>query len=417
MTTFFHRRVSDPTPGPVKGKRKKGPAWKALRDGTLPGPVPSDAPRPPVFVDDDASLAALLSRLDALPSADVSLDTEADSFHHYFEKICLVQLERAGDVFLVDPLAPVPLAPLLGRLAGRRLLMHGADYDLRLLYRNQGFRAGALFDTMIAAQLVGEREIGLQALLFRRLGVVLDKAHQRADWSARPLPPGMVAYAAADVAHLPALVASLKKDLAARGRLAWHEEECARLSSAPFPSQRAADPESDWRIKGTNGLTSKERAFVRALWEVREARARALDLPPFRVMTNERLLPASRLAAAGESDLLKLFPGPRGLPGALATEIRRAFEAARRLPPSAWPPPRHAEAAEADPALERVVEELKRERDRKAKALGLSPDVLASRAVLTAAARALLLERPPSPEHLAAAAGISRWRAELLLSP
>ncbi|HQR47070.1 MAG TPA: ribonuclease D [Thermoanaerobaculia bacterium] len=292
----------------------------------------SGALRPPAFVDDEPSLAALLARLDALPAEPVSLDTEADSFHHYFEKVCLVQVEVAGEVFLVDPLGGGPLAPLLERLAGRRLLMHGADYDLRLLFRDHAFRAGTLFDTMIAAQLLGEREIGLSALLSKRLGVFLDKAHQRADWSARPLPPGMVAYAAADVAHLPALVASLEAELAATGRLAWHDEECARLAAAPFPGRRETDPENHWRIKGTNALSAKERAFVRALWEVREARARALDLPPFRVLTNERLTAAARLAAAGESDLLKLFPGPRPLPGALATEIRRAVDAARRLP-------------------------------------------------------------------------------------
>jgi ribonuclease D len=377
--------------------------------------VPSDAPRLPAFVDDEASLAALVSRLDALPLAAVSLDTEADSFHHYFEKVCLVQLETAGGIFLVDPLAPVPLAPLLVRLEGRRLLMHGADYDLRLLYRSYGFRAGTVFDTMIAAQLVGEREIGLKALLAKRLGIPLDKAHQRADWSERPLPPGMAAYAAADVAHLPALAASLAEELAAKGRLGWHEEECARLAAAPFPRERETDPENDWRIKGTNGLTARERAFVRGLWEVREARARELDRPPFRVMTNERLLAAGRRAAAGEGDLLKLFPGPKALPGELAAEIRRALDAVRRMPPSAWPPPRHREAVETDSALERAVEALKKERDRTAKALGLDPGVVASRAVLAAAARALLSGRPSGPGPLAAAAGISRWRAGLLV--
>ena len=376
--------------------------------------MPVDAPRRATLVDDEAALPALLARLDALAADPVSLDTEADSFHHYFEKVCLVQVAVAGEIFLVDPLSAVPLAPLLERLASRRLLMHGADYDLRLLYRLEGFRAGTLFDTMIAAQLLGEREVGLSALLQNRLGVALDKAHQRADWSARPLPSGLVAYAAADVAHLPALVASLERDLAERGRLAWHEEECARLAAAPFPRERETDPETDWRIKGTNALPSKERAFVRAFWSVREARARALDLPPFRVLTNERLLAAARLAAAGESDLLKLFPGPRPLPGALATEIRQAIDATRRLPPSEWPAPRRADSVEADPELDRAVERLKAERDRKARELGLDPGVLASRAVLTAAARALLGERPSTPERLAASAGISLWRAGLL---
>lgn len=376
----------------------------------------AEAPLPPKLVEDEVSCTSLLARLDALPSEAVSLDTEADSFHHYFEKVCLVQLAVAGGIWLVDPLAPLPLAPLLARLEGRRLLMHGADYDLRLLFRDHGFRAGSLFDTMIAAQLVGEPEIGLQALLVRRLGVPLDKAHQRADWSARPLHPDMVAYAAADVAHLSALVASLERDLAAKGRLAWHAEECARLAAAPFPREREADPENDWRIKGTNGLTSRERAFVRALWEVREARAREIDRPPFRVLTNDRLLAAARLAAAGEGDLLKLFPGPHPLPGGLAAEVRRALDAVRRSPPSAWPGARRASPADADPALEQTVQRMKEVRDRKARELGLDPGVLASRAVLTSAARAIIVLRPSDPGSLAAAAGISRWRAELLAS-
>ncbi len=373
--------------------------------------------RPPVLVEDDAALEALLARLDAEEDAGVSLDTEADSFHHYFEKICLLQIEAGGDVWLVDPLVSLPLQPLLDRLAGRTLRMHGADYDLRLLHRDHAFRATALFDTMFAAQLLGESEISLQALLARRLGVVLDKAHQRADWSLRPLSAEMASYAAADVAHLPALVDSLTRDLAATGRLGWHAEECARLAGAPFPAERTSDPENGWRLKGTNALTAKERGFVRALWEAREERARALDLPPFRVLTNERLLHAARRAAAGEHDLVVLFPGPRSLPGALATEVRRALDAARRLPPSEWPEPRRAPPAESDPALEAAVETLKASRDRKAASLRLDPGVLASRSVLAAAARALLVEQTRDPARLAERSGISRWRAEILLTP
>ncbi len=388
-----------------------------MRGATLPAPVASVTPRTPLLVEDDAALEGLLARLDADRDTPVSLDTEADSFHHYFEKVCLVQLEVEGDVFLVDPLAPLSLRPLLERLAPRRLRMHGADYDLRLLLRDHAFRSRALFDTMIAAQLLGEAEIGLQALLARRLGVTLDKAHQRADWSLRPLSGPMVAYAAGDVAHLPALVDRMERDLEAAGRLSWHVEECARLVAAPFPEARTTDDENGWRLKGTNALTSKERAYVRALWEAREERARALDLPPFRVLVNERLLHAARKAAAGENDLVVLFPGPRPLPGALAAEVRRALDAARRLPPSEWPGPRRAEPAEADPALERAVESLKGMRNRKAEALRLDPGVLAGRSVLTAAARALLAEPTRDPVRLAARSGISRWRAEILLTP
>jgi ribonuclease D len=375
--------------------------------------APARAPAP-ILVASAGGLGELLARLDEDGCTPVALDTEADSFHHYFEKVCLVQVGLGAQAFLADPLKGLDFAPLLGRLAARPLLMHGADYDLRLLFRSHGFRAASLFDTMIAAQLVGEKEIGLAALLSARLGITLDKAHQRADWSARPLSPSMSAYAAADVVHLPALVESLARDLETKGRLAWHAEECARLAATVFPAERAIDPENDWRIKGSNALSDKERAFLRALWETREARARALDLPPFRILTNEKLLAAAALGARGEGDLAKLFPSSRALPDAFARALRSALETAAAHAPAEWPKARRGARAEADPALEREVETLKKTRDARAQALGLDPGVLASRAWLTAAARVKRSHGAVTPGLLVDEAGLSRWRAELL---
>ena len=366
------------------------------------------------LVSEAGPFAALLAALDESPGVDVALDTEADSFHHYFEKVCLLQLSWDGTAQLVDPLQSLDVGALLTRLASRRLLMHGADYDLRLLFRGYGFRATSLFDTMFAAQLLGEKEIGLAALLTARVGVTLDKANQRADWSERPLTPPLVAYAAADVLHLAALVESITRDLEAKGRLAWHAEECARLAAAVFPSGREADPESDWRIKGTNALTDQERAFARALWEARDTRSRALDRPPFRVLTNERLLLAAKPAAAGERDLSKLFPGPRPLPDAFARALKEALESAAAFAPSEWPPVRRGARTETDPALEREVETLKKSRDAKATALGLDPGVLASRAVLTTAAKTRRANGRLTADLLVTEGGLSRWRAELL---
>ena len=366
----------------------------------------------PFLVGDRPSLDRLVADLEASPSDDVALDTEADSFHHYFEKVCLLQLARGGAVWLVDPLAGLDLAPLFAALSTRRLLLHGADYDLRLLARGHGFTPSALFDTMLAAQLLGEREIGLAALLSSRLGVTLDKSSQRADWSRRPLAPALVAYAASDVLHLHALVALLEADLGAKGRLAWHAEECARLLAQDL-SPTPDDPETDWRIKGSNGLSPKERAFLRELWRAREERARALDLPPFRVLHNEALVAVCRRAAGGELRLSALFP--RGLVPAFAARVREALEAAAAVPPSAWPPPRRGEVARPEPELEKAVNRLKARRDAAARGLGLDPGVLAARAALVDVARAELAARRPLPAaDLVAATGLSRWKAALL---
>ncbi len=366
-------------------------------------------------MEDERALASLLAALEADAAPAVAIDTEADSFHHYFEKVCLVQLAVPGSAALVDPLAGLDLGPLLAHLARRDLLLHGADYDLRLLRRGYGFRAARIFDTMLAAQLLGVKEIGLAALLSARLGVTLDKTNQRADWSRRPLPPPMVAYAASDVLHLHALVDSLRADLEAKGRLAWHEEECARLASTDFPP-RERDPENDWRVKGTNALSAKERAFFRELWAARERRAEQLDVPPFRVYPTDALQRSARHAAAGTADPAALFPFSRPLPAVFVEELLAAVERARKLPPSAWPGRKTGEKAVPDPALESAVTRLKEKRDRLARRLGLDPGVVASRAALADVARAQLSAgRSLDADALVAATGISRWRAELLV--
>ncbi|MCL4808941.1 MAG: HRDC domain-containing protein, partial [Thermoanaerobaculia bacterium] len=233
-----------------------------------------------------------------------------------------------------------------------------------------------------------------------------------ADWSRRPLSPTLVSYAASDVLHLHALVASLEADLRAKGRLDWHAEECSRLLAQDL-SAAPDDPENDWRIKGSNSLSPKERAFLRELWRARDERARALDLPPFRVLHNEALLALSRRAAGGEHDLAALFPRP--VPPAFASRLKEALETARALPPSSWPPPRRGEPVRPEPQLEKAVHALKVRRDAAAQRLGIDPGVLASRAALLDVARAELAARRPLPaDDLVAATGMSRWKAALL---
>jgi ribonuclease D len=366
-----------------------------------------------LFVDTARSLEVLLAALDEAGPEETPLDTEADSFHHYFEKVCLLQIAAGSRAFLVDPLAAgIDLSGLFERLGSRPLLLHGADYDIRLLHRGYGFAAASIFDTMIAAQILGEKEIGLAALLARRVGVALDKSNQRDDWSARPLSPAQTVYAAADVVYLPALVDSLRSDLERAGRLEWHREECERLLRSPLDG-REKDPDNDWRIKGSNALTSRERAFVRAFWEVREARARELDRPPFRVLTNERIVSAARAGARDETAVDALFPG-RPLPPPLVAALEGAIRSAAALPPTSWPGPRRGEVFSPDPSLEKEVSRLKTRRDALAASLSLDPGFLASRALLTAAARLVLKEGRLEAEALVTEAGFSRWRAALL---
>ena len=183
----------------------------------------------------------LSDTLAAVGAGPLALDTEADSLHHYPEKVCLVQLTFGGADHLVDPLAGVDLAPLGRILADRAVtkILHGSDYDLRVLHRDFGLELVGLFDTMIAARLTGERSFGLAALLETHFGIKLEKKFQRADWSLRPLTAEMESYAALDTRHLEALAGRLGEQLEQLGRTAWAEEEFRALEgvrwSAPDP--------------------------------------------------------------------------------------------------------------------------------------------------------------------------------------
>src|SRR5207248_2294235 len=195
----------------------------------------------PVWIADAAALVATARTLLAAP--EVSLDTEGDSLHHYPERLALMQLATPDGVWLIDPLALPDLTPLAPVFAGRSplVVVHAGDNDLSHLKRRYGFAFRSIFDTSIAARFLGGTALGLDTLLDMWLGVTLPPSRQRDDWSARPLTPSQIEYAAADVRHLFGLKARLTQELAARGRLAWVEEECAALAAQIIP-ERVVDP-------------------------------------------------------------------------------------------------------------------------------------------------------------------------------
>ncbi|MGH7605718.1 MAG: ribonuclease D, partial [Gemmatimonadales bacterium] len=234
------------------------------------------------YVATPGALTALVESVRREPR--VAVDTEAASFHRYRDRIYLIQLSTPRETALIDPLAVADLAPLGTILADPEIekVFHDADYDLRVLDRDYGFRAVRLFDTRIAAQLVGEPAIGLAALLEKFLGVKLAKEHQKADWSRRPLPAGMLAYAAADTHHLLALRDLLERRLRELGRLAWATEEFAQLErlrwtggggpGGPEPGAGAtggpggSNSDAYLRVKGVKALPPRALAAFRELY-------------------------------------------------------------------------------------------------------------------------------------------------------
>ncbi|MCP3979868.1 MAG: ribonuclease D [bacterium] len=331
----------------------------------------------------------------------LGLDSEADSLHRYPEKVCLVQISHGGRNALIDPLAGVDmgrLGPLLHDV-GLRKILHGADYDLRVLHRDFGLELTGLFDTMIAARLVGERAFGLAALLQKYLDVTLDKKHQRADWSRRPLSPALLEYAATDTRHLEALVAELEPRLVALGRREWAEEEFRNLEVVRWTEKDRS--EAYRRVKGSNALDRRELALLRELFALREREARERGRPPFRVMPDAVLLALAETRPSRVETLGSLRGLPRGWErGRRAESLLQAVRTAEGLAQEELPPLRlPRERPRISKAVEERLKRLCKERDRIAEELDLEPSVVASRSALEASiARVDRGEEPGPPE-------------------
>jgi ribonuclease D len=334
------------------------------------------------WIDSTDALAAWARGLDRRPLA---VDTEADSFHHYREKVCLVQLTSGGRHALVDPLAAIDLSPLAASFSDSTLpkIMHGADYDIRLLARDFGLLVSGLTDTMIAARLLGEPALGLAALLEKDLGVTLNKAHQRADWSRRPLTAAMRDYAVEDTRHLETLAEILAARLEALSRTSWAKEECERLESVRWRDRRDDDPEPYRRTKGARELDPAGLAVLRELCAWRDAAARKRDKPLFRVLRDETLVALAKAPPASVGDLTRIqgFPdsivrSPSGLEIVDAAQRGVACSEAER------PAPRTEVRQRLEPAVVARMAKIRDKRDAIARELALDPSVIASRATV-----------------------------------
>lgn len=326
-------------------------------------------------IDTTERLTQFLPRLRAAEW--IALDTEADSLHAYPAKLCLLQFSIPGADELVDPLADIDLAPLWETLRERELLLHGSDYDLRLLREHHNFVPHAIFDTMIAARLLGVMRFGLQDLVGQTLGVALEKGPQKADWAQRPLTDRMANYARNDTRYLHPLVTRLRTELAAKGRQTWVEESCAALVAecAVVPP---VDPER-WRIKGAARLTRSEMAVLRELWQWREVEATRCNRPPFFLLSHEALIDLS-IAAVDDVPLDPLLPrrfAPHRRDGVL-----KAVGRGMAVPPDDCPVALRGVSYHPSESEHARFDRLKALRDRKATELGIDPTLIASKQVL-----------------------------------
>jgi ribonuclease D len=364
---------------------------------------------PYLFLDRAAEVSELVAGLRA--ETRVAVDLEADSLHNYREKVCLVQVSAAARTAILDPLADpgiLPaLAPLLAETAVLKVL-HGGDYDVRLLKRDD-ICVRNLFDTMIAAQIAGRERVGLAALLEEEFAVVLDKRYQRADWSRRPLDQGMLTYAAADTAYLLALADRLTDELVRLGRLGWAEEEFLLLEQAG-PS--APKKPSCLNAKGAGRLAPRQLARLQALLDVREELARSWNRPPFKVLPHQILIDWAVRPPASRRDLVAT-PGAGGpLLDRIAGTVIEALARAEALSEGECPRAEPVRRVPLTPAEERRLARMKSAREETARTLRIEPGLVVNGATLERLAR---LDPAEALAELPAA--LKHWQREAIGDP
>lgn len=365
-------------------------------------------------LDEKVDAGRIIAEVDTLAAEPrLALDLEADSFHRYVERVCLLQIGTRTTDVLYDPITHGLPEPMRALLSGpeRTWVLHGGDYDILSLQRDFGLALGRVLDTQIAARFLGRPGLGLQALLEGELGIRIGKGEQRSDWRRRPLSLDQVRYARQDVAHLLPLADRLLEELEARGRRSWVEEEC-ELLRVRLPQPKVPDPDACLKLKGARELPDAGRAVVRAVHDWREAVAQARDRAPFRVLAPESIVPIAREALKRgplPADELRRWRGiahdvdTKPLAEAIARGLRTPSDGRAQRRPGPPPP--------AQPAGQRArVDVLRQARVAWAEPLGLEPSLLLPPALI----EALAALPTPSPEVLQVVPGMTRWRYEVL---
>ena len=362
----------------------------------------------PLFIDSPEAADKFLASIAGTRA--LALDTEGASFHRYVDRIYLLQLSTERRHAIIDPLR-VDSPGKLGTLLESRdveVVFHDADYDLRLLHQDYGWRVTNIFDTRVAAQLLGIKAFGLAALLESFFGVRLDKKHQRADWSMRPLPDDMLEYAAQDTMHLLALRERLSDALDRKGRLHWAREEFDRLEGTQW--DESEEDSSFLRIKGARDLSRRELAILRELVAWRDGVAKQLDRSTFRVAGNEVLLTLAREAPTTVATVETVKGLSRSIVARHARSIVDAIARGKDIPEADLPKFPRGPRWARDPEYEDRVSALKSVRDRRAAELELDPGVLCPRERLEAIAR----KKPATPDDMMEVPEVRRWQVEVL---
>jgi ribonuclease D len=356
----------------------------------------------PKWIDTPAKLARMIKTLSSEPL--VAVDTESDSLYSYFEKVCLIQFSTSSVDYLVDPLK-VDVSGLASIFADGSVqkIFHAAEYDFLSLKRDYGFSFTNLFDTMLAARILGWKAYGLGSLLNQYFRIRLDKRFQRYNWGQRPLSKKALDYAYLDTHYLIPLRQIQLAELKKQNRLREATEAFERLTHIQ-PNPKIFDPDDFWRIKGSKDLTVHQQAPLRQLFILRDKIARKLDRPPFKVMNDTTLIELAKLQPQNKAALQRL----KGLGVKLlqynAADILKAIKDGQTAPP-----PHHSSNnyRPSDSTLTRY-ETLRQWRNNLAAERGVEPDVIISNHTLMDIAR----HNPKTLSTLVKMSVLGNWQVE-----
>lgn len=356
-------------------------------------------------------MAALVEHM--RDSGSIALDTEADSLYHYYHKVCLIQLTFDDQNYILDPLSKMDMKPFLKALIKKPMILHDAGYDLRMMQSTFDFiPRGEIFDTMLAAQLLGHDKFGLGSLVEKYFGIVMPKGGQKSDWSRRPLTNNQLEYASEDTFYLHKLADVFTADLEKLGRKTWHEEWCIKTMDAAENYTPSTDPNEAWRIKGARYLTAEPLNQLRHIWKWRERQSQIQDVPPFKVMGNTLLMKLAIWSAANPHNPLSSGPKlPINCRGRRLEELRKAMAIAHNVPESEMPThPKPKHHPKPPPDTNAIFEKLKIECDKIAEKLKLATQVISPRATL----KIIAIKKPANLKEITTCVAIMKWQAKLL---
>ena len=362
---------------------------------------------PLVMIEDSAALATMVEQVRGAPV--VGIDTEADSFHSYQEKVCLVQLSDLKTDYIIDPLSIDDMSSLNYIMADPSTVkvLHGADYDIVSMKRDFGCEFVNVFDTMISAQFLGFERVGLADLIRKFFGHTIDKKYQRHDWSKRPLLPEHLDYARGDTHWLPALRELLTIHLQRMGRLDAVSEECELVALRTWQGREHTDADF-LRVKGARTLTEEQQRVLRAVWSYRDGEARAANRPAFKLIPDPFLLTLAKAMPTTEQEMAKLARKGSSMVrrhgGALIRAVAEGMADERDIP--SIPKPTRTRSTRSGPGVDRYLVPLKEWRNERVRSSGVAPVAVANNALLKEIARLA----PADIESLKAVPGIRRWQ-------